>query len=348
MKALVLDTYYQAFLDTIKTTDLPYEQDLRSLLDLCFGTFDAYSHYLGELGWECRDVVANYPSLQLKWAAENGFNGEHGLHAISMDQIREFDPEVVILQDVSWFSQTALEAISRRHILAAQISCPFPEEEKVKLLDVVFTSFPHYIPRIEALGVKAVYLPLAYDPRIGPRLATQNRPYDCVFVGGVGLPSHWAAGMNVLSAVAKAVPSSRFYGYGYELLPASSALCNQHYGPAFGLEMYEIICHAKICLNRHGEVSQNYANNLRMFEATGSGALLVTDNKSNIHDFFADDECVTYDSPDDAVDKIRWYLDYPWLAAAIATRGQKRTLKDHGYSQRIPVVSETLKGLIHA
>ena len=40
---------------------------------------------------------------------------------------------------------------------------------------------------------------------------------------------------------------------------------------------------AKITINRHIDVSENYANNMRLFEASGCGALLISRSASAVN-----------------------------------------------------------------
>ena len=55
-------------------------------------------------------------------------------------------------------------------------------------------------------------------------------------------------------------------------------------------------------LNHHIDVAEAYAGNLRLFEATGVGTLLVTDWKKNLHEMFeAGKEVVTYRTPEECV-----------------------------------------------
>lgn len=346
MKCLILDTYYPEFLKTWKIEQLTYAEALRSLLNYCFGTFDAYSRHLTSLGWECRDVIANYDPLQAMWVRENGKKATPSREVV-FNQIDEFDPDVIFCQDLSYFTAAELDVLGRRHMLAGQCSCPLPTKDRAGMFDVIFSSLQQHVLKFKSIGVTSVYLPLAYDHYIGAHNYSGSRPDDCVFVGGVGIPSHWASGMNTLEAVAIGIPSADFYGYGYKLLSPSSPIRRAWRGSAFGAQMYDVLRRSLICLNRHGEIAGDCANNLRMFEATGSGSLLLTDNKSNIREFFAEDECATYNSPEDAVNKVRYYLEHRDEAMKIAARGRARTLKDHTYANRMPIVSEVLKGLIH-
>ena len=94
--------------------------------------------------------------------------------------------------------------------------------------------------------------------------------------------------------------------------------------------MLRVLAQCKIALNRHGGVAGDHAINMRLYEATGAGALLITDAKSDLSDIFVPDrEVVTYSTEDELVDRIRYYLDNDTQREQIARAGQQRTLRDH-------------------
>ncbi len=116
----------------------------------------------------------------------------------------------------------------------------------------------------------------------------------------------------------------------------------------FGIDMYNVLANSKIVFNVHGGIAENYAANVRMFETTGVGSLLLTDYKENIHDFFEPDyEVVTYRNADECVEKAKWLLQNPEKAREIAKNGQKRTLKSHNLESRFyeiyEIINEYLK-----
>ena len=109
------------------------------------------------------------------------------------------------------------------------------------------------------------------------------------------------------------------------------------------MDMYRVLAQSRITVNVHIDVAENFANNMRLYEATGCGALLLTDEKDNLDDLFrTGDEVVAYRSVDDAIDKIRHYMQHPDEAAAIARAGQQRTLSEHTYRHRMEELSEIL------
>jgi spore maturation protein CgeB len=100
--------------------------------------------------------------------------------------------------------------------------------------------------------------------------------------------------------------------------------------------MYKVLSNSRISLNTHIDVAGSFAANMRLFEATGVGSCLVTDYKSNLADFFKiDEEVVTYKSASECISKIKFLLSNENERKKIAIAGQKRTLSDHTYSNRI-------------
>jgi spore maturation protein CgeB len=105
--------------------------------------------------------------------------------------------------------------------------------------------------------------------------------------------------------------------------------------PVYGKKMLMILAESKIVLNNHGDVAGNFAGNMRLFEATGAGSCLLTDNKSNLHNLFEPGkEIVTYYTNEDCLEKIKWLLKNETERKRIAEAGQRRTLKDHTVSLR--------------
>jgi spore maturation protein CgeB len=74
---------------------------------------------------------------------------------------------------------------------------------------------------------------------------------------------------------------------------------------------------------------------MRLFEATGVGAFLLTDFKDNLHTLFAPDrEVAVWRSIDDCLTAIGRALGDESGRAAIACAGQARTLAQHTYRHR--------------
>ncbi len=114
--------------------------------------------------------------------------------------------------------------------------------------------------------------------------------------------------------------------------------------------MYEVLRCSRITLNRHaridvrGHVTTGFANNMRLFEATGVGTCLLTEYKDNLTEMFEPGrEVVAYHDETDCIEKVRYYLEHEDERAAIARAGRERTLRDHTYAARLPELLEIIQ-----
>lgn len=113
--------------------------------------------------------------------------------------------------------------------------------------------------------------------------------------------------------------------------------------PVYGMNMFELIYNSKIVLNIHGEVAGNFAGNVRLFETTGMGTCLLTDNKKNLNELFkVNEEVITYSSVDDCIDKVKWLLSNDDERKKIAFAGQERTLKEHTIQNRCLLIKDII------
>jgi hypothetical protein len=366
VRIAVVDTYYEGFLQhhydaRPGLAERPYGEQLDSLIEGCFGTSDAYSFHLTELGHDAIDTVVNCAPLQLRWAAEHGLPGPRGglrarlpllrrrrpgdpfLQTAAIAQIEAHRADVVYVQNLSFFNRAQLDLLrGQGRLLAGQISSDPPDESLVRGFDLLLTSFPHFIERFSAMGLDSEFLQIAFYGRVLDRLRREGidpgpdaeREHRLAFVGGID-PSYGQhrAGADLLERVAARFPLE-VWGYGAERLPADSALRRAYRGQAWGIDMYRVLARSRIVVNRHGPVAAGYANNMRLFEATGTGALLMTEAAPNLAEYFEPGrEVVTYDDADDLMDKLSHYLEHDDERRAIAAAAQARTLREHTYAK---------------
>ena len=115
--------------------------------------------------------------------------------------------------------------------------------------------------------------------------------------------------------------------------------------PVFGLDYFSLLARAEITLNCHADLAEDYAGNMRLFEATGMGACLLTEWKKNLSDLFEPEvEVVAYCSVEECIEKARYLLDHPRERQAIAAAGQRRTLRDHTFLRRVEQLDRLIRG----
>ncbi len=362
MKVVILDTYYPRFLKSFYAnhaglSSASSEEQTQALLKAAFGTSDFYSRHLKSLGVDAHDLVANCVPLQKTWATENGISFSAwalrlphrtfrlpvigaklaalpGLMEVAIAQVRALKPDVLYCQDLSFFPGHVLQELkSHARLVVGQIACPLPPESFLKGYDLILTSFPHFVPRLQALGVASEYFRIGFDTRVLELLGTVQKDIGASFVGGIS--RHHGKAIPLLEYLATNTPIE-FFGYGAKTLPRSSPIRKRHHGEVWGLDMYRALARSKVTLNRHINVAENNANNMRLYEATGVGSLLITDRKDNLDEIFEiGKEIVAYSSQEEAAELIRYFLDHPEEAAAIARAGQARTLREHTYLHRM-------------
>ena len=373
MKIIIVDTYYAAFLARFYArreglAGADYQTQLRALLDACFGTSDFYSRHLNALGWEAQDLVANCVQLQRAWARAHkvplsnlALRVPHrlfrvpligrfllslpGLMDVALAQIRATKPDVLYCQDLSFFPGEVLRDLKRDvRLIVGQIACPLPPESFLKGYDLILTSFPHFVGRLRGLGVASEYFRIGFDERIVSKIGTVNQDIGFSFVGGI---SRHHGGSTPLLEYLTTQTDMQVFGYGAESLEASSPIRQRHGGEVWGMDMYRALARSRITLNRHIDVAENNANNMRLYEATGVGAMLLTDRKENLHELFdVGREVVAYSSKEEAAELVRYYQNHPDEAARIAKAGQARTLREHTYAHRMQELSVILRRYI--
>jgi spore maturation protein CgeB len=348
MRILLADTAYREFLRSHYRShpglaSEPYPVQWRELMDAFFGKADAYSHFLGRLGHEAHEFVFNCEPLQQAWARGHGLRISPRLerlrrrdwrHAVLLAQARAYDPDVIYVHNLGALPPPVLRALRKRtRLLAGQIASELPSAETLRQFDVIVTSFPHYVERLRRLGIETEYLPIAFDPRVLEHVDPHGSRAGVVFVGSLHRSRHQVN--ELLARAAERIPID-FYGYGVDDWPEISAVQASYRGEAWGLPMYRVLARARIVLNRHIDVAAHYANNMRLYEATGMGALLVTEAKRNLGELFdVGREVVAYENLDDLVATVSHYLEHEEERAAIALAGQERTLRDHSYEDRM-------------
>ncbi len=340
MRILIVDTFYYPYLDSLYSHDLAnrawIDQHLAHFQG-GFGTGNSYSHGLSVLGIEALEIVSNSVPLQLSWAKEyrpdlvsSTIDLQH-LLVILEAQIHWWQPDVLYIQDINWVPNTFLAQIqSHVSMIVGQNACPLQPDLDLSNYHLMLTSLPHYVEKFKSIGIRSEYFPIGFDDRLLRFSSSDNdKSLGLTFVGGLG--GFHNKGTQYLEDISRDLPL-QVWGYGGENLPQESNLYKCWQGEAWAEDMYRILSKSQITINRHIDIAEGYANNMRLYEATGMGACLVTDSKSNLATLFEPDvEIVTYSSSGEAISKIKSLLENPKAASEISRKGQIRTLRDHNY-----------------
>ena len=249
-------------------------------------------------------------------------------------QITDFRPDLILNQDLAYLpSPFFRHAKPEGCLLFGQIASSMPEDDFAGY-DLMISSLPNQVEWFRKRGLRAELNRLAFDPVVLERLGPQPaRDIPLSFVGSLS-PDHKSR-IAFLEHVARRTPL-KVWGNGIERLPQSSPLHACYQGEAWGRDMYEVMRRSRITLNFHIDLADGWANNMRLYEATGVGTLLLTDWKKNLHEMFVPGEDVmTYHDANDCVAQIHALLADEATRGRIATAGQQRAIQHQNYYRRV-------------
>ena len=341
-----------------------------------FGLAGFYSSNLRSLGHEAWDVRMNDEILQKAWARDHDtavagettvgrgsrtfverfrylgahpaarrfkpilrpivrrFSGDKTMYGILKAQIDYYRPDVILNQAVDHVADDFLASVRQSvRLVVGQIAAPLPQQQTYNGYDLMISSLPNYVDDFRRQGLRSELSRLAFEPSVIDILGAGSPKYGATFVGSFTSVHRDRTDLLEFLCKAEAVD---VWGENFQRIPRGSAILPRHHGKAWGIEMFRILRDSRIAVNHHIGIAGEYANNMRLFEATGVGAMLLTDEKVNLGEMFeVDREVVTYRTHEECLEKIRYYLSHDRERQAIAEAGQKRTLSDHTYRNRL-------------
>ena len=289
------------------------------------------SDLLGKFPWKYWQAISRTPVI-----------GAHLYESFSMSriflrQIREFRPDIVYVLNPNLLTERLCRLLVRDGIkLVGQIASPLPPMKYFKHYTLMVSALPSQVLQFQKFGLMSNHLPLAIDEKLVPGevLSFADRPIDISFVGSFG--RHHKKSLPLVKAVAKAFPQFKIYTFSSLATLRRLGLDSHFAGKVWGKEMLDVYSKSKVVLNRHIDMAQGFAANFRMFEATGAGAVLLTEAAPNLRQLFEPNrEVLTYSNPLEAIDRISQALNSPARSEEIAMSGRARLMSDHVLSARV-------------
>jgi len=201
------------------------------------------------------------------------------------------------------------------------------------------------IPDVQAAGCsRAIFVPFGYKPTIHypekPATSEERLRFDSdvVFIGGCD-PDR----VSYFEALVRTLPYLRFHLYGgyWNRHP----LLRRYYrGFALGRDYRLALGGAKIALalvrraNRDGHA-------MRSFEIPACGAFMLAERTEEHLEWFEEGkEAAYFSSPEELIDKVRYYLTHDEERVRLARKGyEKVTSQGHTYKDRLIQILKTVE-----
>lgn len=264
-------------------------------------------------------------------------------------------------------------------------AAPTDDYAVLKDLDLVLTCAPVFTDALRRHGIKTELMSHGFEPSILDRVRPNTQDLDFTFVGIIWLSNDFHR--QRYSHVSKLMQNTPLQMWGEiaapdpnngnvitRFLARADRLMNQiamggmnvgksksaaidplqirypqRFHPSvFGLENFRLLGRSRLTFNCHIDAAETSAGNARLFEATGMGACLITDWKTNLPQLFEPDkEVITYRTIEECIEKVEYLLDHENERTSIAAAGQHRTLRDHTYAQRAEQLDEIMRSLMN-
>ncbi len=365
IRILKLSFYYEEYIDYFYSShdlsNLDYKKHQKKIFEDRFGWSDSFKEVLNDKGsFVVEEIIVNDYLLQNKWCNEN--NRSYSLNnwqfEILKEQIKFYKPNIIFVNNPAienkyyeLFNLFNVKIISYDGVSAHN-------KNILKYSNLIVTCLKSSYNFYKKFNKLVYYMPHGFDSRIIKNIK-KNYEYknDAVFVGNIRNKHHsnridlldkmisktnlkiWIGDANKRINKKNLIKNFNLSNYlkGMNYLKnyfKIKKIINKNLGSIFGIQMYQLISDSRIILNNHINISKNEMVNIRLFEATGLGACLLTDYKSNIFDFFELDEIVTYKNNEEAIEKLKYLNNNPEEVKKIGEKGMIKTLSKHTIQSR--------------
>lgn len=276
---------------------------------------------------------------QRLWAQENGVGAKASLEDILLAQIEQHRTDVFYNADPMRYGDAFLARLpgSVRRTIAWR-AAPSAGGQFLRH-DVIVNNFPSLLEGYRAQGARAEYFAPAHDPEMDPYAANTHRPIDVLFVGTYS--RHHRARAAMLEAIARLrsemtvvmhLDTSRYTRLAETPLGWVGPLAKDRRSrdiravarpSVFGRDLLDALGTSKIVVNGAIDMAGSDRGNMRIWEAMGCGAALVSDAGVYPDGITPGTTFVAYASPEEAIAGIRELSANDDARTALASEGHR-------------------------
>jgi hypothetical protein len=272
--------------------------------------------------------------LQMLWAKENGLRTKN-LEQILLAQIEQHRTEVFYnLDPIRYGSEFVAKLPGCVKKSVGWRAAPSGSADLTKY-DLIVCNFPSILESWRQKGCRVAYFFPAHDPAMDAYAAARGDELDLIFIGGFSR-HHVKRSQALRAAASTHGVRARFYLEESRLtrlanfLPPLPVLRSYRYpdevreiraDPLYGRDAYAAIAKSRIVFNGAVDMAGKDRGNMRCFEATGCGAVLLTDAGRYPEGFVDGETMLQYSSPEQIPELINKLMRDETRARSIAQAG---------------------------
>lgn len=347
LKIIQLESFYTHFLNQLyesdeRLKDLPFQTQIDYLLNTGFSAGQNFVPFLNPHQWESHYIVLNNTWAQVRWANENGKVDVKSLSEILLHQINDIQPDVLFISDVPGFDFSLIPHFKRRPLIVAWLATVVNHQLPWHEIDVILSGISDVREKIQTLGAKSAEKFMSAAPYHFQANRCHTNSNNIAFAGSF-IPGIHDDRASQIDRLSHHISDGSIDVYTANVFNLSQGSRVKFFPPVYGNNLVNTYANYGMVLDARGNFDLSKEKvlaetaNMRIFEATRAGSLLITENSPNLSEYFEiNQEIVTYNDFDELKDKISYY-SRPENAnerEAIARKGRNRTIKEHGIESR--------------
>ena len=284
-----------------------------------------YSKGLAESGWITKNIDTEIDRVEQ-----------------FVKQIQDNKPDALYLHYTPYVGITKVVEALKKHVGLIVMQVEDQDFKKIDMnkVDIIFSSLPECVYFFRNKGVSSYYQPFVFDFQVLQNTNSLKKIYPIVYIGAISCSCEedqlfWER-LSELGII-------KYWGNLDNSFSDDSLVWKRYQGTIAHQDISKILSQSSIMINKHNNTESIFSNNRRLFEITGSGALLITEYKDYLNEIFdIGKEIITFRSSDECYNLIKYYLNHKDAAEKIAKAGQERTLQYHTLSARMNNISKIL------
>lgn len=323
---------------------------------------DYYSFNLMKHGWDSKEIFLDNKEYKRKCEKYyfgyslffnkliNRFKSFFSEEKISFKEklikkiINVEKPDVIFIREQTTIRSKFWEQFNQKCLIVCRMDCPVPRDWSPYSFDLIYSNIPTYISFFKTLNLTVKSNSNGFDKRVLEEVDRNIiKKFDVSYIGGLGSSIFKSRTMLFEKLLQISNNTFSFSWWGYKMGDFDKDypfLSKTYMGEIAGLEMFQVYADSKIILNDYGDVAENTAVNMRIFEAMGVGSFLLTRKSSSLTNW--ENLIDTYIDEYDCLNKILLYLENEMLREEKAKNGQNFILSNFNYENLMLMLSDEL------
>ncbi len=347
LKIIQIESFYTAFLQSVYEKhpyleSLPFTDQIDYLLSTGFSAGQNFVPFLNPQQWESHYIIQNNLWSQVKWANEKGKTDVQSLSEILLHQINSIGPDVLFISDVPGFDFSIISSFKRRPLIVAWLATVINQDLPWHEIDVILSGIGDVRDKIVHLGARSAEKFMSG----APHHAQSNRPgiiKNSIAFAGSFVPGIHDDRALQIDRLASQLTECEIDIYTAHPIHLSHPDRARRHPAVYGNELVRIYSEHTMVLDARGNFDPSGSKklaetaNMRIFEATRAGSLLITENSPNLSEYFKiGEEILTYNNFDELVSLVNYFATPKnhEKRTDIARKGYERCIREHGMESR--------------